>query len=195
MQQAEPECTEHEKFSSVGTQRVYLHSFQRHRTMSDFRLRNFPLLTQHISTSFFHKGRLHSPLHTVGVQLIWTWQIAFHCWFRRLEVSPSSTLTQLMGTRLHISKQWEFLGVTSPFSLKKLGNTRKKEKTKPRWHNAHAKVFLASCCFWQTHKLGIYHFIFFVEYRFSHLDSVSQHCEKHKKQSKVSLSTNERVSD
>lgn len=146
-----------------GHSELYLHSFQRHGTMSDLGLRNFPLLTQHISTSFFHRGRLHSPLHTVGVQLVWTWQTAFHYWFRRLEVSPSSTLTQLMGTRLHISKRWEFLGVTSPFSLKKLGNTRKKEKTKPKWHNSHAKVFWGSwslSCFRQNHKLGIYHFIF-----------------------------------
>lgn len=59
---------------------------------------------------------------------------------------PSSTSTQLMGTRLHIYKQLLFilfLDMTSLYDLKKL--TRKKEKTEPRWCNTHANVFWDSC--------------------------------------------------
>lgn len=64
MHQAELEFRNMTNSLSSGLQ--YLHSFWRHRTMNNLRLGNFPLLTQHLSTSSFHKGRLHSLLHTVG---------------------------------------------------------------------------------------------------------------------------------
>jgi len=154
MQQAELELerAEHEKFFQSGLCEFYHLSLQRHSTMSDLSLWNFPLFTQHISTSFFHKGQLHSPLHIVGVQ------VSEHdrYWFRRLEVSPSSILTQLMGTRLHISKQWEFLGVTS--ASRNLEIPERKRKPSQRWCNLHAKVFWDSwslSCFWQPSQAFI----------------------------------------
>lgn len=134
---------EHDKFSSVGSQ-MYLRSFWRHGTMSNLRLGNFPLLTQHLSTSSFNKGWLHSLLHTVGVEIQVCEHERYRFRFTRTKISPCSTVTQqLMDTRLYVSKQWMFLGVTSPFSLKKLGNTRKKREILAKMRQSTCKGLLS----------------------------------------------------